>query len=464
MSDQDKLLFKILSGTHLGVEVLLAPGRYLVGQSEEADLILTDQMIGDTHAWLEISEDNLRIEPIDQALVIHRGQVIRDESLTLRCYEPVTLGTTRVAIGAPGGDWSGVFGIGDSTGGVGGQAATFLRAGTLVQVARQAARRSGLRQRLNTIWPPRRREQAATGRGLMTYVVVGMAIGLAPVVLSLTSGTLVESGNGTVESAQARNLDAVERAHLLLTSSGQADVTVAKSEQGEVVLSGFVADRHERSKVLDTLSRNEVRHDASGLRTQQELLSQVNELLAAMDLSRLQATYLGQGRIEVSGYVAEKSHWEQAEQVLRRDLQFLGPIVARIDTLASRKEALERMVKAAGIDNPVQVARARDGALQVSGMLSAPEMEKWRAVVARFIEKYGEYPRIRSRVDDIGSVLGMEIQGVVISPDASYVILGDGRRYMEGAVTDNGYTIELIEYDRLVLSGRNHRHVLNTGV
>ena len=48
-------ILKFLSGPHLGAEVTLTPGEYLIGRGDQCDIVLDDQDLAPVHARLALS-------------------------------------------------------------------------------------------------------------------------------------------------------------------------------------------------------------------------------------------------------------------------------------------------------------------------------------------------------------------------------------------------------------------------
>lgn len=474
MSNQKPLLLKVLSGTHLGVEVLLPPGRYLVGRDNDSDLVLSDEMIGKEHAWIELDSDSVCLKPIDNALVTYRSRIMNDAALSLGLYETFTLGTTRMAIGEPGGDWSRVTGH-DS-----GLNASQL--GSFLNQAVSAPLRKLMTSSANDSWAntmhsmtaplrgamqggsrkPTHGGETKNSRGVFSYIAIAMTMGLAPVALGLT-GQFSETGAelSINRKAEPHYLLKVRK---FLGQESVEGVSASITDGGDVQLTGAVKNHKTRARILERIQRRGIPYDDSRLTTQTSLVEQTDELLGAIGMDELEVSYAGDGEVAVSGYVTDRTQWEGVKATLRNDIRPLLGIREQIDTIDSRRKELQRRIEASPIDNKLKVHKTGESALQVSGSLNRDEKSQWKDVVSGFIEDYGEYPRIRSRIDPVGKLLGMEIQGIVISDSSSYVLLEDGTRYREGATTGEGYTVESIEPNRVILAGNEGRRILSTGI
>lgn len=95
---------KILTGPQMGAELLLPPGDYAIGSSEDADLYLADVAVLARHAVLHVGDGGCGIEPAVPDAVVDVDGVAISGRTALAMYQVVTLGGTHLAVG-PDGQW-----------------------------------------------------------------------------------------------------------------------------------------------------------------------------------------------------------------------------------------------------------------------------------------------------------------------------------------------------------------------
>jgi type III secretion protein D len=100
------ILLGIFTGNHAGAEVCLGPGEYLVGTSEECDVLLSDRSLSPRHCVLRLTQDAVRLEPLEGGLSL-RGKTLADP-LDWPALTPVLAGLVCLAWAAPGQSWSGM--------------------------------------------------------------------------------------------------------------------------------------------------------------------------------------------------------------------------------------------------------------------------------------------------------------------------------------------------------------------
>lgn len=96
-------LLKVFSGSHLGAEVALSDGEYLLGRDESCDIILSDQLIAEQHARLVLRGEECDCYPVGDAKVVVDGKA--QPRAQLASFQYFTLGTTHLAVGPASSAW-----------------------------------------------------------------------------------------------------------------------------------------------------------------------------------------------------------------------------------------------------------------------------------------------------------------------------------------------------------------------
>ena len=97
MSASGDWLLKIISGPHQGAEVLLKPGRLVVGSHPDCDLVLHDVLVAAQHFALTLEKGVLTVEPLE-GRVFTQGKRVEARG-TVREFGFVTAGTTHLVLG-----------------------------------------------------------------------------------------------------------------------------------------------------------------------------------------------------------------------------------------------------------------------------------------------------------------------------------------------------------------------------
>ncbi|WP_376091727.1 FHA domain-containing protein [Roseomonas sp. CCTCC AB2023176] len=135
----------------------------------------------------------------------------------------------------------------------------------------------------------------------------------------------------------------------------------------------------------------------------------------------------------------------------RRDV---GPRADRAppDPEAARAALSERLAAAGLGPDRLRVSDGAGGALLVEGRLSAEETARFNDVRRWYDAAHGAGPALVPRLGvDIGPPRpGLRIRAVSLAP-VPYIIASDGEKYGEGAVLEDGWVVESITRERVVL-------------
>ena len=305
MSGTQSWLLKILSGPHLGAEVLLGGESYRIGSDGDCDIVLADASVRPCHAILERVQEGWRLTAVDGPVLVGEEPLAPGRTTVLNDAEVFALGTTSLGCGPAVMDWSG----------------RVLPAAVLVPAA------------VETPASPvgeRPRESRLAGRpwllglvsfaGLILLLVVGWLVLLEPG----SAAPPVPSERETLARLVARfPLRGVEIRH---TSSSW---TVAGWCDRET-------DRHRFQKALVGLPFPVV----SRVRSLEGMVTAAREVARGVDGGGgLQVAAAGDGRLEVSGRLADDSRERKLLRLLHEDVLGVVEVIDRIETPKANDEA-----------------------------------------------------------------------------------------------------------------------------
>lgn len=100
---KNSIVLRIFSGLHLGAEIELAPGTYVIGTDDSCDIILSDASLASRHAALRIVEEGGEVSVHAQSLdgTVTLGDKPAGEDLPLPTASPFRLGMVTAAWSRP---------------------------------------------------------------------------------------------------------------------------------------------------------------------------------------------------------------------------------------------------------------------------------------------------------------------------------------------------------------------------
>ena len=94
MPEESACLLKVFSGPHVGAEILLGDGDYVIGSDEGCDVIFNDRFVAPRHAKLTIRGPAVRCAAVDGAGVFVNGE--RVEWRALANGDEIVVGRYRI--------------------------------------------------------------------------------------------------------------------------------------------------------------------------------------------------------------------------------------------------------------------------------------------------------------------------------------------------------------------------------
>ena len=305
MSGTQSWLLKVLSGPHLGAEVLLSGESYRIGSDSECDIVLADASVRPCHATLERVQEGWRLTAVGGPVLVEEEPLTPGQTRVLNEAEVFALGTTYLGCGPAAMDWSG----------------RVLPAAVLVPAAETPASPMGESPRKSRL----------AGRPWLLGVL--SFAGLTFLLLMVGWLFLLEPGNAALSVPSER-----ERLDRLVARFPLRGVKLRHTPSGWTV-AGWCdreSDRHRFRKALVGLPFPVV----SRVRSLEAMVASAKEVARGMDDGGgLRIAAAGDGRLEVSGRLADDARERKLLRLLREDVPGVVEVIDRIETPKADDEA-----------------------------------------------------------------------------------------------------------------------------
>ena len=171
------------------------------------------------------------------------------------------------------------------------------------------------------------------------------------------------------------------------------------------------------------------------------------------------------GSLVLTGYVPTTDELTLISNTLKQELHGLVSIVDQVENQASRVNILRSMLREKGLSPRIHLIQ-KPNQISIEGhLLDEEQIYNLNDVVTRFRKRHGNRPVLRVATRS-SSVPGnakpqtlppsLQIRGVSMGR-VPYVIMEDGQKYLVGAKLVNGYIIEDINLEYLLLSNGTDR-------
>ena len=457
-------ILKLLSGLQSGAEVALGDGDYLIGSHDECDIVLLDDSVAQQHVLLTIDGDQLQLTAKDHTVAIGAHELACDESTDLPIPTVIGLGTTFIGLGTVETDWLNV---------------------PLPQANDRSDSTSTepLFGRPD-VAPMHAQEEEATASPKARHASSWVAIGaLAAVALAAVffGQDIMAWMNTKEESKATAPVSLLAETKATIAALDMPAVKAIQDSRGNIELNGYSSTKASKQGLLDALKAADITV-ISHIRTVDGLTKGVRETLDSLQAQQVDFSYLGEGGIQLQGYLGADISERQLISILQQDIPGIRRIQSTVRTLDDSAADLRQRLNSAGLSSRVTI-NAEHEQLVASGELDARLEVIWQGVMRAFNDATQGVPLLLSQVtvlDDepivraIKSVpetavedhqpLSLKVRGIVIGQGkAPYALLENGLRVSKGDVVGNSYVVEAVNMNNIEVRNGSQSFVYYIG-
>ena len=462
----DTHLLKIISGSHAGAEIDLEHGTYTLGRHEDCDYILTDDALSDQHLEIKLDDTGLVIKSLCEHAFIIDGKEVGLE-ISPEIHTVITTSSLSFVFGQKDKPWPSLMAPTAMPLNAQ-QGQTQVPASDSSTAKRQDEKHSSDNAASNpqeTKSGHQNKKMAGFSiKALLNRVVrwfrrfrwffIAMTVLVILAALSYLFVLFWQKTDPADNAAPAINYMAV--AESIKTRLQLPDITIRQLTDGVILIRGYVKDSDQKNTLLAKMEEESV--------PVKERLTVMSDMRLAAVTALKTAGYTGinieldttPGSLVLSGYAPDTMYVTKVRDLLRTEVYGLTSIVEQLEYQSTREKALRSVLRDNGLLNRIKIL-TQPGVLTLEGRLSdIAEGYSLKKIVADYREKYDNHPRLVINVT-IPSANTETLQPELHIRSISlgrmpYVVLENGEKYLPGAKLENGYILESIGLDYLVLS------------
>ena len=462
----DTHLLKIISGSHAGAEIELEHGTYTLGRHEDCDYILTDNALSDQHLEIKLDDTGLVIKSLCEHAFIIDGKEVGLE-ISPEIHTVITTSSLSFVFGQKDKPWPSLMApttmpLGDQQS----QAQTSASDNSAVKSQEKKYNSDNAAPELQKTMPGHQNKKKAVFsiKALLNMVkrwfhrlrwfFITITVFMVLAVLSYFFILFWQKTDPAHNVAPAINYMAV--AENIKTKLQLPDITLRQLTDGVILIRGYVTDSDQKNTLLAKMEEESV--------PVKERLTVMSDMRLAAVMALKTAGYTGinieldttPGSLVLSGYAPDAMYVTKVRDLLRTEVYGLSSIVEQLEYQSTREKALRAMLRDSGLLGRIKIL-VKPGTLTLQGRLSdIAEGYSLKKIVTGYREKYGKHPQLIINVT-IPSANTETLQPVLHIRSISlgrmpYVVLENGEKYLPGAKLENGYILESIGLDYLVLS------------
>lgn len=429
---------RILSGVSEGVTVDLQDGSYLLGSSEECDLIIDDKKVESNHLFLEVKGNKITICPISTQLFI--GGIPCTARQQIKFFDVVIVGETSFCIGPRRKPWPSI----------------------------KSPSLADIDQAKNSIVEKKEEEKAVVQQEFLkqreesakktTQLFFPLVMFFCVILAIFSFGVLFPVQAVTETTGQEEGVN-----NLISEENLEGSVSLQGNNSSGFVLSGYSADLGAVDR-LKTAVLNKYPLVKMRVWNDTELLSKSRKVLKSLGADHVSVDLTEAGVLETRGYTIESYEWEHISSVLAQDT----PDVVTIDdknvyTLAQILRRIDQHIINNELSQWVNV-ETKLGEIIATGVLPGDKYSLWANTLDNFNQQMEFIVDINDQVINAEDQrIHLPIRSISIG-DVSYLTLQDNSKYVEGSLIADGFILQSIHLDHIEVSKNNITYDYYLGV
>ncbi|WP_020405322.1 type III secretion system inner membrane ring subunit SctD [Hahella ganghwensis] len=420
-------MIKLLSGPHAGAEMHLENRTYRVGQSEACDIVLHDKLLPDEAFSLVVNGDSIQLDCQGDSLALSlNGQPVQEAPLNVEAYQVYSLGLLEFCFGPSNEVWP------------------------VIVTAEQSRKEASSPSRLEASFENAETDMAATRNGRRAALTGSskVLLNLSIFLFFVMCGVVFNSRQldaGVVSPEPSLELAGIVTGEwnfteLAVNQKALRDGAETWLISGYVRTSADEANLKQRPQALSIVYELDIRVMEQVRRSTETLLKQFELAHLVVDIGDQP------GALIISGVEQNTDKWLRLKPILLADIPGLTMIQDRVEKPENRLSLLKQWILEEGMDKEILV-NAQDGRLSIISDIQLEASEGWHRIRKKFRDYFGSSldlavmsgtrPSIHIRSVSLGAV--------------PYLVLADGRRYGLGANVRDGYFLNQISKEAVVL-------------
>ncbi|USE39030.1 type III secretion system inner membrane ring subunit SctD [Endozoicomonas sp. SCSIO W0465] len=450
---------KILSGNHIGAEIPIEPGRYTLGKDDGCDLILTDDNLNAIEFIIEISNDGqIRIQSGTADIPLYLNGEPIGSSIQYRHFDVVTSNGLFIAIGPADAEWPSLAlpNVANTP------TPQNLPVNEEQHLSPQADEPDLSASDFDQDLPDKEDEDKEDDLDDTSFItsIDKKWLAAIPVVLVLliVSISLIISNTDNKEQGVTRIPGALEVSTKAKEQLGLKEVKFKLLPDKSLLASGYTQTLQDKLELQKFLRKQGIPFNSQVI-VMNEMRDNAEMLLRTQGYDNLELELDNTpGSLVLTGYVSTSDELDSIINMLKQEIYGLISVVDQVENQIDRVNTLKSMLREKGLVPRIHVV-VRDQTVILKGhLLDEGQVYDLQTVVSKFQKKYGNKPSIELATKYAGgtltesqSSLSLNIRGISMGK-VPYVILIDGSKYLIGAKLSNGYIIEDINLEYLLLT------------
>jgi|YelNatPaOPRAMG01_1025707.scaffolds.fasta_scaffold01323_17 type III secretion system YscD/HrpQ family protein len=436
-------MMKILSGSHIGSELLLEDGTYILGRDDSCDIILSDADIAPSHCRLEIKEDVLLMTALEGNVRNGTQQFTKGETVSVSPRTIVRFGMTVAYFFR---EWDSIEDIALPALWSDEKPSSEASENTSASPGEDEEKRE---EKTKVELPKNKGRMSLVGRWTLVVGTLGLIMAL------IFSSILFMSYKSRKE--KERNLPPVvsptaEEIQAFLSSQGYPFIHVTSKSAGLFKLEGLVSSDEKKLQLRQILTQKPYPFQFQVM-TLKEVEDIIKSVLTYRTIGESSIEAKEDGTVHIGCILSSSKDVDKVRQRVQSEISFMNFLSIQWDihTIDEMEQYLAQILRNKLFEG-LEITREKDQIL-VSGSFPKKMENEYRNLIKDFVNRYGAgflKDKAHVEIPITPAPPALSIETVAIG-SSNFIVTSSGRRIVEGEEVDNGYTVEEIKEDKVIL-------------
>jgi len=414
-------ILKLLSGSHQGAEMPLDARSYIMGRSEDCDIVLHDEMLSEQLFQLNVSDSGITLVKQGQCLPVYiSGELDESETIVVTEFEIYTVGSLHFCFGIVGAVWPELI---------------------LPVIGGSARVVEGKNKEPQG---PRNGQVLLAGNAKVRVKVIA---NISVLLLFIVGGLMF--GNGRLDAEEVLKKPTLDVIKMIQQELGFSQLSVERLDDNgnkqRWAIKGYVGTKGELALLKQRLQFDKV-ISTLDIRVMGDIKRSTETLLKQFQMQNLLVSYGNEGgELVVSGVHPNFSDWRRLKKLLIADIPGLRKVTDQVESQEGRVQRLREWILEEHLDDEVTVV-IKNGRLSILSDIALEQSSAWQRIVDRFQVTYGSALDVSITLNGRPTI---DIRSVSLG-EIPYLILSNGRRYTAGSYVRDGFYVDKIDKNTVI--------------
>jgi type III secretion system YscD/HrpQ family protein len=461
---------KVLTGNHIGAEIPIANGEYIVGKDFECDIVLTDDSLSENEFKIIIKEDNtIFVESLSEKPIVIANNIANLDA-KLHYYDVFTTNSVFFAIGPDDTTWPKLqipeinnnIDLDDNIDDIKDSADSSATKDH--QEEDNDKNDNKLTQDQNSIDKDTAGDKKSVNNQKKTAFLKIATTSI--ILLIITILFLTNRYDDNISNIENKT-NILEIAKQIKNELNIKHIKFKKATNDLLLITGYCQSYTQERQLYRKLNKSNIKFN-----TKIYLMSDIFEK-AKLELNAVSSENLQlemdntPGNLTLKGYTKTIDEKNKVIVLLKDKVEGLITIIDQVETFDTRLSILNNLIGQQGFGANIQVIAHSNQEIVLKGrLLEENQVYKIKKLINEFNTNYNNNPLIKLETSYAGKIIQIEEESqenIILNIKSinvgkiPYIILQDNSKYLIGSLINNKYKIEDISIDYLLLNKKGKK-------